>query len=372
MGSFHRDAILNIKNIPGPSVGRKLVVIECDDYGGIRTPSGAVYDMLADKGLVDASSRYRLDTLATSEDMEQLLDVLEGVEDKNGNSAVMTPFSNVANPDFEKIRKSGFTEYHFEKFTDTLLRYGRGTGVFEQWKRGMERGIFVPELHGREHVSVQLWLQKLREGNPDLLLAFDHGFVSLKMKDVPTGASGFRAEFYFNSQEQIPFLKDSITSGVNQFRDIFGYTPRVFAPSNAIFHPVFESEVAKEGVKFLNVWHMNPIPDKNGDLKLKYYRNGKKASSGVTYYVRNCAFEPSENGYTGIESTMQQIKAAFRWRKPAIISTHRVNFVGGIEPSNREYGLRELRGLLVAILKRWPDAEFLSSADMFNLLYPSY
>ena len=32
----------------------------------------------------------------------------------------MTPFTNMANPDFEKIKSGGFIEYHFEKFTDTL------------------------------------------------------------------------------------------------------------------------------------------------------------------------------------------------------------------------------------------------------------
>jgi len=361
-----RETILNIKNIPGRRVGRKLVVIECDDYGGIRTPSRQVYEMLVDRGLADPKCVYRLDTLANVQDMELLFSTLESVTDSKGKPAVMTPFTNVANPDFEKIRQSGYREYHFEKFTDTLLRYEHGAGVFELWKQGMERGIFVPEYHGREHITVQLWLQKLREGNQDLILAFDNNYVALRMKDAPSGTSGFRPEFYFNSQDQLPFLKGSIKSGVDLFKDLFGYTPRVLAPSNAIFHPDLERSVAKAGVKFLNVWHMNPVPDKEGKIKMKYYRNGKTASNGLTYYVRNCAFEPTDNGYGGIDTTMQQIHAAFRWHKPAIISTHRSNFVGGIEPFNRESGLSELKKLLVAILQRWPDVEFLSSSEMLN------
>ena len=58
---------------------------------------------------------------------------------------------------------------------------------------------------------------------------------------------------------------------------------------------------------------------------------------------------------------MKQISAAFRWGKPAIISTHRVNFVGSISPYNREKGLRELKKLINAILKKWSDVEFMGS-----------
>lgn len=238
------------------------------------------------------------------------------------------------------------------------------------WKEGMERGLFVPELHGREHLAVQLWLQKLREGNKDLLYAFSHEFTSLELAHMKPGASGFRAEFFFDTREQIPFLKKSIKSGTSIFETEFGYTPRVFVPSNAIFHPSLESSVAEAGIKFLNVGHLNEIPDGAGGLKRKYYRNGKQSSTGVSYYVRNCSFEPSEPDYNGVESTLKQIEAAFRWGKPAIISTHRVNFVGGIEPENREKGLSELKILLKEIKGKWPETEFMSSADMFKVVYP--
>jgi len=91
----------------------------------------------------------------------------------------------------------------------------------------------------------------------------------------------------------------------------------------------------------------------------------------LNYYVRNCAFEPTDPEFDGVEATMQQIQAAFRWNKPALISTHRANFVGGIDPSNRDAGLKELNKLLVSILKTWPDVEFMSSSHMFKALYPS-
>jgi hypothetical protein len=60
------------------------------------------------------------------------------------------------------------------------------------------------------------------------------------------------------------------------------------------------------------------------------------------------------------------MEAAFRWKKPANISTHRVNFVGGIDEANREKGLKELKKLLNTIVKTWPDVEFMSTRDLFG------
>lgn len=361
--------LLHFKNIPGKGTPRKIVVIECDDWGSIYMPSKEVYKELLQAGFPVDKSRYtKYDTLADKTDLEQLFEVLEGVADKNGRPAVMTPVTNVANPDFDKIRASNFTEYHYEPFTKTLERYGRHPDTFATWQHGMKKGVFVPELHGREHLSSQHWLNSLQKGNRDVLKGFDLGFVAVAAIDADPNVRQFRPEFYFNHPDQVPFLIDSIKSGVELFRKLFGYTPRAFVPGNGIFHPVFEKAVADAGVRYLYVSHFMPVPDGRGGLKNKYYRPGKTIKTGLTYYTRNCAFEPTAQHYKGIELTLKQMEAAFRMGKPANISTHRVNFAGGIDPNNRHNGLLELKRLLQAILKKWPDAEFMSSADMFRVV----
>jgi hypothetical protein len=168
----------NIKNIPGWHTSRKIVIIECDDWGSINMPSMEVYERLVSAGIkVERRMWNRYDTLETAEDLEQLYDVLDSVRDQNNNPAVMTSFINMANPDFEKIKSGRFAVYYYEKFTDTLKHYYQESDVFKSWREGIDAGIFVPELHGREHVAVPLWMQKLKEGNKDLLVAFDHGFI---------------------------------------------------------------------------------------------------------------------------------------------------------------------------------------------------
>jgi len=61
---------------------------------------------------------------------------------------------------------------------------------------------------------------------------------------------------------------------------------------------------------------------------------------------------------------MKQIEAAFLWNKPAIISSHRVNFCGHIDENNRKKGLTSLKQLLDEIVKRWPDVEFMSADEL--------
>jgi hypothetical protein len=359
---------INIKNIPGKRTRRKFLVIECDDWGGIRMPSKEVYDKLLKANISIPDEWSRVDTLADKEDLEYLFEVLLSVKDKNDQPAVMTPVTNVANPDFIKIQESDFTQYFYEHFTETLKRYGRHSDTFRTWEKGIELGIFMPESHGREHISVQLWLKKLREGNSKLRFAFDHGFVAVHLDDLPWVYQGFRPEFYFNNIDQVDFLKNSITDGIKVFKKIFGYTPHAFVPSNGLFHPLFENTLAETGVKHLFVNHLSYIPDEKGILRPKYYRVGQQSVDGLTYYTRNCAFEPIDPKYLGMDFTIRQIDASFRWNKPAIISTHRVNFIGVIEKGNREKGLKELKLLLNTVVKKWPEVEFISTGNLFSNL----
>ncbi|MBL0356319.1 MAG: hypothetical protein IPP72_05265 [Chitinophagaceae bacterium] len=196
--------ILNLKNIPGPTTGKKIVVFECDDYGGIRMPSNDAFQQMKNSGVSVDESRYNLyDTLEDESDLSALFETLNSVKDRKGNAAVFSPFVNVANPDFEKIKAGGYKEYFYEPFTTTLNKYGRSPGTMKVWKQGMNDGIFVPEFHGREHVSVQPWLKQLQQHNRQLRVALQHGFAAVvNMEGIHEYAQGFRPEFYFTEESQ--------------------------------------------------------------------------------------------------------------------------------------------------------------------------
>lgn len=363
---FYYNIIVNLKNVPGWHTKKKIVVIECDDFGSIRVPSKDVFKFLAKQGIYLATENYVNDTLESAKDLEYLFDVLTSIKDKNGNFVCLTPGTIMANPDFEKIRKSNFSEFHYERFTDTLRKNDSGNGIMKIWEQGISSKVFFPEYHGREHISVHFWLKELQEGNDDVLLAFNHEAVSVPVTRLNPAIQGFRPELFFDNENQISFLNNALTDGVKIFQEAFGFKPTVFIPSDSIFHPYFELTIANTGIKFVNVNHLTVIPDGYGGTKRKHYKDGQKLKSGLRSYIRNCAFEPTSIYYRGIEQTMKQISAAFFWHKPAIISTHRVNFVGGISEKNREKGLKELKKLLKAIIREWPDVEFMVSAEALN------
>ena len=69
-----------------------------------------------------------------------------------------------------------------------------------------------------------------------------------------------------------------------------------------------------------------------------------------------------------MDRCLQAIESAFRWKQPAVLSSHRVNYIGRMVPANGAAGVRILDQLLGEVLRRWPDVRFVSS-DQLAALY---
>ena len=114
----------NLLNIPGWRTNRHIVVIESDDWGSIRMPSREVYDNLLKEGYrVDLHPYEKYDSLATEDDLTSLFEVLSKFSDRRGRHPIITANCAVANPDFEKMKLSKFSQYYYEPFTTTRKGY---------------------------------------------------------------------------------------------------------------------------------------------------------------------------------------------------------------------------------------------------------
>jgi hypothetical protein len=92
---------------------------------------------------------------------------------------------------------------------------------------------------------------------------------------------------------------------------------------------------------------------------------GKKNKNNQVYSIRNVEFEPSIDKKNEIVSkTLNSIQKAFNNNKPAIISSHRLNYIGFIHEDNRKENLKLLKELLQKALTKWPDIEFMSSDEL--------
>jgi len=94
---------------------------------------------------------------------------------------------------------------------------------------------------------------------------------------------------------------------------------------------------------------------------------GSRNKFGQIYNVRNCTFEPVTNRNSDwIDKNLARMRASFLLGKPAIISTHRLNYIGYIDQNNADFGLRNLDMLLKKMLNVWPDIEFASTPDLLK------
>ena len=131
---------VHASNIPGWRTNRKIVVIESDDWGSIRMSSLEAFKNLLKAGMREDRNHYNLyDSLESNRDLECLFETLSNFKDKNGKAPVMTGVNVVANPVFERIKETGYTEYFYEPYTETLKRYPAHDRVYELWKEGIEK-----------------------------------------------------------------------------------------------------------------------------------------------------------------------------------------------------------------------------------------
>ena len=105
-------------------------------------------------------------------------------------------------------------------------------------------------------------------------------------------------------------------------------------------------------------------PQGQGKFKTKFHWLGQTNRHVQKYITRNCFFEPSDSSKDWVNSCLSDIELAFKYKKPAVISSHRVNFMGGLDKKNREFGNLQLAMLLKSITNKWPDVEFMTSSEL--------
>lgn len=308
------------------------------------------------------AGRYNLnDTLATSFDLENLFESLSSTKNKLGNHAVFTPVSIVANPDFQMIKDSDFQNYFYEPFTETLRRYPGCERSFDLWKEGIEKRIFVPQMHGREHLNVTAWMRALQNGDKQTRMAFDEGLWGFVPDQNRLPGIDFQAAFLLGNASEVEYHREIILEGLALFEKLFGYRAEYFVPPNGPFNNALNKTLADNGIKFRSGSKIQNESLGNGNTKKVIHWLGQKDKSGLRYITRNCFFEPNQGGKDWVDGCLNDINIAFRWHKPAIISSHRVNYIGALNPSNRENGQLQLKTLLKEIIKNWPDAEFMTT-----------
>jgi hypothetical protein len=357
----------------GKKIGRKIIVIESDDWGSIRMPSKKAYDNLTKAGINVKNCPYNTyDSLENENDIENLINFCKKFKDKNQKPLKITANFIMANPNFEKIKECNFTSYHYRDLIESYRYYQENDSTFKAIQKAINENIFAPQLHGREHLQANNWLSALKYGDTETLLAFDNGVWGHPSAYEKKSGINFSSAFHVTSNKELEFAKDSVADASTLFQKYFGFKSETFIAPRFIWPNEMEKTFYDCGIRALQGKIVQLKPTIGQDTKLRNIFNwmGKSNKNGLSYLIRNVFFEPTQKpNYNWEKDAIMRIETAFFWGKPAVISMHRLNFMGGFSEQNREISLKRLGTVITAIQKKFPDIEFLSSNELYSLTY---
>lgn len=361
----------HLKNIPGWRTNRKILVFSVDDFGNVRLDSKNAKDNLSKSGLQIKSNFDKYDTLESRLDLEALFEALTTVKDKNNSYAIFTPFAVPCNLNFESIQKNNFSQIEIETLPQTYKKLESYyptvyADTWEIWQEGIRENILLPQFHGREHFNFKTIENRLKSSDREIIVSIRNR--SLTGLSLQTNESPYSVAFTFQHFGENKFLKEVIVDGLNKFEEVFGYRATCFMPPSATISSYHHKLLFLNGIKSIDTYGYKKH-SYNEQLEKKEFRwIGKQVEDmDMTFVVRNAVFEPAQES-NALEKCKSMIDAAFRMKKPAIVSSHRINFVGFIDESIRNNSLAELKSLLKWIVKKYPDVEFMSMDSLQNII----
>ena len=355
----------------GKRLKKKYLIIESDDWGLNRMPSKMAFDQLQASGFpVDTCAYNTYDALETKEDIAHLHEFSNSFKDVNGSPLQITANFIMVNPDFEGIRNSQYEQYQYHDVRQTYLKNQGGLETLEAIKKAYQLGTFLPQLHGREHLQVYHWLSALRQGDNETQLAFDAGVFGHPSTYAKKTGVHFLSAFHISNREELAFAGQSVQEAVSLFRDTFGFTSKTFIAPRYIWPVELEPYFKQGGIETLQGTLVQLRPEiGKSTFKLNKRINwmGKRNYNGLNYLTRNVFFEPTQNpDFPWEKDALRRIETAFFWGKPAIISMHRLNFMGGFSEENRIRSLERLGIVIAQVQKKYKNVVFSTSNKFYN------
>ncbi|MBK8599647.1 MAG: hypothetical protein IPN80_03065 [Flavobacterium sp.] len=185
----------------------------------------------------------------------------------------------MANPDFDKIRASNFTEFHYENSRRLSKISNHANNLKCGWK---EVQWFFSLSFTVEHLNYKRWLKVLQQNNKAAHFCFDWNATY-----SGTGDYSFMEAYDWDSTEDIPEQKSVIADGLNIFKETFGEISRSFIAPCYNWDPSVEVVLKEHGVEWIQGLRSQLIPTGTFD-QYTYLRHtfGETNSLGIKYNIR--------------------------------------------------------------------------------------
>jgi hypothetical protein len=344
----------------------KAVVLESDDWGLCAwSPDEQAYRVLTDTPAFrsPAGRIYGRSTLESAADVQQLVRTLLEFRGADGFPPVWQANTVMAAPDYARLDPPLFLaeELPVLALPDLPSRWQR-PGLWSEVRSACEAGVWWPELHGFHHLPECAWLTALRRNQADARRAFEQ--QSMVCEAVESSGE-------YDASEPDALKLNNLRRAIDTFTRTFGRAPTSFCAPDYRWDDRFEAEAGKLGV---TLWQGRAERTRRSFplVRRLLRRLAWQASSGERFYMpARVAFEPrggpgGEAGSgaaarLGADAAHARVRAAWAAGRPAVVSTHRLNYAH-LDAAWSEAGRGALRGLLQRLAD--DGAVFLTDAEV--------
>jgi hypothetical protein len=338
----------------------RAVVLESDDWG----LCAWVPDDQAHRSLTGTPAFrslpgriYGRSTLERAEDVRAIGSLLFEFRGGDGFPPVWQANTVVANPDFDRMRPPQFEGEDIPVIAIPELpsRWVR-PGLDQAVTLGIDEGWWWPELHGLHHVPVAAWLGALRRGAHDARRAHEQQVMVCEAVET-TGE--------YDPSESLEVRKSDLERAAGFFRKRFGRAASSLCPPDYRWDDALDETAASLGITTFQ----GMAERAGGRLhpRIARFLGGISwpQSHGPRFHMPpRIAFEPRGNdspeGPVGARAAHEAARSAWRAGRPAIVSSHRVNYAH-LDPAWREQSLIALRDLIARLAQ--DGATFLTDAE---------
>jgi hypothetical protein len=326
----------------------RAVALESDDWGlqGF-VPDGAGWTGLDRESINPGAfpDVYWSSTLEDSSMVADLCAVVERFRGWDGLPAVFQP--NYVMSAEGWIETGGEGRWRRFDLPDLDPRYSR-PGLWNAVSNGTRAGVWYPEFHASLHYDPAMRRQTAQ---------VNEGAAAATRRGIMLFPGGEQAR-ELGDWRSIAELSVEYDHSLSLFFDLFGRWPGSVIAPDYTWSAKHEDLWASRGLRVIQGKREQRNPHWGAGLKGRMAKLWGRSAERMrhpdrVYLERNCRFEPVqfENPAAVVTSCIQETDRAWERGEPAIVETHRINFVH-TDPAVVSTGLEALSEYLSALTSR--------------------
>ncbi len=321
----------------------RAVAFESDDWGlpGF-APSLAAWQGIDREDLAPGRFPpvYWNTTLETAEMVDGLSEVMARWQGRDGLPAVFQPNYVLGSLEYvgQGEGQGAWIEKEFPHFPTPYARPGLMAAV----QRGLDRGVWYPELHARYHYDPAQRKERSLS-TPVARLATERGITLFPDSEGARELGAWRS-------------RDDLAAELRQsraiFRRAFGREPGAIIAPDYTWNPAAEDMWQEQGLTVIQAKREQRNPAWGRGLKARLWKVVERRWAQVfhgqrCYLERNVRLEPvqSPDPRALVRDCGRQVRRAWGLGQPAVVETHRVNFAH-LDPAVVDVGLQSMEDLL--------------------------